>query len=177
MISSLQGGNKWLGWAIGNNGYIAEYYAKYEGGEYNPINSPTTKNLKCIDFASNYVEEDIRLFANGTVCIAGDGVIMMCYIDWNPSVSINLVEKPMEVSAFPNPFTNSMHVKLNGLNSQKPLQLRVLNMQGQVVESYAYTSVAAGFIELDLGALLNKGVYFIEIVNGDKKNIHRVIKE
>lgn len=177
MSSSSKAGNKWPGWAVGNNGYIAEYYAKYTGGEYKPINSPTTKNLNVIDFASEYSEQQGRLMGQGTVCIAGDGVIMMCYIDWNPIVSVNFSEKRVDVSAFPNPFTSNMHLKLNGLNADESLNIRVLNMQGQVVESYVYTSMATDSHELDLGAKLENGMYFIEIENGSSKHIQSLVKQ
>lgn len=177
MISSLNNKNSWLGWAIGNDGYIAEYNDELIEGEYKPISSPTTKNLTAIDFASEYNEEDQSKFANGTVCIAGEGVIMMCYIDWNPSTSVDFVQKEISATAYPNPFTGALNISLAHLENNEPLSIIVSNLQGQVLVEENYNNLASNSLDLQLGSDLAKGVYFLEITNGSHTQIQKIIKE
>ncbi|MFY0673784.1 MAG: T9SS type A sorting domain-containing protein [Bacteroidia bacterium] len=177
MISSKNNESFWLGWAVGDNGYLAEYYAKLEGGEYKPITSPTSKNLKAINFSSEYIEENSRKFAYGTVCIAGDGVIMMCYIDWNPSTSVDFVQKEVSSTAYPNPFTGALNISLAHLENNEPLSIKVSNLQGQVLVQENYSNVASNSFDLQLGSNLSKGVYFLEITNGSGTQVQKIVKE
>jgi hypothetical protein len=177
MASTSINNSEWMGWAIGDNGYIAEYNAKFTEGEYKSISSPTSKNLNSIDFSSEYIEDNRRKFANGTVCIAGDGVIMMCYIDWNPSTSEDFVQKEVSATAYPNPFTGALNISLSHIEINAPLIIKVSNLQGQVLVEENYSNVSSNSLDLQLGSNLAQGVYFLEITNGNHTQVQKIIKE
>lgn len=88
-------------------------------------------------------------------------------ITTNLSNGIDNIDE-VELSVFPNPVENNLNVKADF----KIENLRILNSFGQVVFADSYSEKN---ILIDI-SMFEFGVYFIEIVSGEKKYIRKYIK-
>jgi len=81
-------------------------------------------------------------------------------------------EIKLDVSAMPNPTTNWFNLVIKS-NGDKTTNLRVINLNGLVVEDHQ--KVAPGSV-LRLGELWRGGTYFIEVIQGDQRKVIKLIK-
>jgi len=77
----------------------------------------------------------------------------------------------IDVKAFPNPSTAYFTVKLPNEHNEKT-QLRVMDMSGRVVKSI--TRITGNSV--DFGQELQTGVYILEVKDGDKRTVVKLIK-
>jgi hypothetical protein len=78
----------------------------------------------------------------------------------------------LQVSAYPNPAPKAFTLQLRSSNAQ-PLQVRVLDMAGRVVE--ARQNVAAN-TSLSFGAAYQPGIYYVEIIQGSQRKVTKLVK-
>jgi hypothetical protein len=79
-----------------------------------------------------------------------------------------------EFSVYPNPTTGLLTLTLETIDENRPLQLKVYSLIGQEM----YTETVLPFngvqkVQLDLTKFA-KGIYMVEVSNGDKSRIKRV---
>ena len=93
-------------------------------------------------------------------------------IDITSPNSVN--EKPLPASIvlhrnYPNPFNPHTTISYS-LPSALPVNLRIINLQGQTIETYSYRNAEAGTHRYVFdGSFLPSGVYFIHLVAGDTR--------
>jgi hypothetical protein len=75
----------------------------------------------------------------------------------------------LPTSVFPNPFTSSLFVKTG---RAREVRLAVTDLSGRRIVTSIYTGET---VRLDL-ASLSPGVYFLEVFDGDQREIHKIIK-
>jgi hypothetical protein len=85
-----------------------------------------------------------------------------------------VVTAPLIVKAFPNPTSSQFFVNIQSSNSVDPIQLRVFDLYGRTLESRQ--QVPAGS-SVQLGETYKAGIYFIEVMQGDKKQQLKLIKQ
>jgi hypothetical protein len=88
-------------------------------------------------------------------------------------VNTNLV-KGFNVIASPNPTTNTFTLKIDSDNKVDKVNVRVMDLYGRVLE--LKTGIAPNSV-IRFGGNYRPGVYFTQIMQGDKKLVMRLIKE
>lgn len=83
------------------------------------------------------------------------------------------IDKAFAVSGYPNPTRNNFNLQINGLLNEK-VTVRVVDMTGRLVEQR--TNLAANQV-ISIGANYGTGVYNIEVIQGDKKQQLRLLKQ
>lgn len=79
-----------------------------------------------------------------------------------------------EFAVYPNPTSGALTLTLEVLESTKPLQLKVYSLIGQEMHSEVITPFSGvKKMQLDM-TRFPKGIYMLEISNGDKSRIKRV---
>ena len=84
---------------------------------------------------------------------------------------VDVVMKPLEVKAFPNPSSNFFNVTITGKNNS-PVNLRVTDILGRVV---VIQKVGANST-LRMGQKWTGGIYFIEVMQDNERKMIKVIK-
>lgn len=82
---------------------------------------------------------------------------------------------PSGLRAWPNPFSQQLHVVAAQLDPSAPTELSVVDLLGRSALKQTYTTKAALDEILDLSEL-KAGVYFIHLENGRQISVHRIIK-
>lgn len=103
-------------------------------------------------------------------------LLSMSVFAHSPGIPVDELGQPFlkEFSVYPNPTTGAMTLTLEAIDENRPLQLKVYSLIGQ--EMYAETLMPFSGIKkhnLDLTKFA-KGIYMLEISNGDKSRIKRV---
>jgi choice-of-anchor B domain-containing protein len=112
--------------------------------------------------SSNILASDMQ---RGLFVLRGDNNIL--------SDQQNVSGPSARVSAYPNPFSDRLHVSLPGI--QGPVQLSLTDMLGHTVASASY-SQAAPALTLELPAHLSKGVYFLTAAGSGGVSTVKVLK-
>jgi hypothetical protein len=89
------------------------------------------------------------------------------------------VDQPTTISKFdlkatPNPTTSRFNVKLESPNTKDPMTLKVIDLSGKVIE--VRNNLVAGQT-LQLGNNYRPGMYFVELIQGDKRRIVKLVKQ
>jgi len=84
----------------------------------------------------------------------------------------NLTSKSFDVSAYPNPFKNSLSVTIGGVGENVTVTL--LDFSGRVVKTYDNVDPASPF---EINEDLAQGVYFIKVNAGPNSKMVKVVKE
>lgn len=77
-----------------------------------------------------------------------------------------------EITTYPNPVNDLVNVRIAGFDANENGRLTVLNLDGKVVTD---VQLKAGQTDLDFSNL-DAGVYLIQVVNGSKTAVQRVVK-
>lgn len=83
------------------------------------------------------------------------------------------VEKGLKVQISPNPFEGHFNLFITASHEQ-PTTIRVLDIHGRIAEQYQKIAVNSN---LSLGHHLPGGVYFVEVLQGSRRKIMKVIKQ
>ncbi|MCF8331073.1 MAG: T9SS type A sorting domain-containing protein [Bacteroidales bacterium] len=84
-------------------------------------------------------------------------------------------QKPPIVNIYPNPFKDQLNIDLSGIQFNKKLQVRIYGLKGRLLFEQ---KVSQPQINIQTGAKnLSSGVYLLEISNGNKRVIKKIIKE
>jgi hypothetical protein len=89
-------------------------------------------------------------------------------------VPSKVYEKELKVQVSPNPATSQFNVKLESPDSKTPMIVRVIDLSGKVIEMKRGLMAGQTF---QLGANYRPGMYFIELTQGDKRRIAKVVKQ
>jgi uncharacterized repeat protein (TIGR03803 family) len=100
-----------------------------------------------------------------------DGKLVAAEDLFEPVVA-NFAAKPAAVSLHPNPFENSFIAKLD-TDSQANVQFSLFHVNGSLLKNIS----AMPNTTVELGDGLERGIYILKIVQGDKISVHRVIKK
>ncbi len=85
----------------------------------------------------------------------------------------NNTNEKLSLTAFPNPFQN--YINLNTRSSDvKPLTITISDARGRVVEKKSNLPANG---TLQLGNQLSSGIYFLEVIQGDKKERLKFLKQ
>jgi hypothetical protein len=91
------------------------------------------------------------------------------------SVELSKVTKAeFKVQAYPNPSTSQFNVKLESPDSKTSMTVRVIDLSGKIIEVKRGLMAGQTF---QLGANYRPGMYFIELTQGDKRRIVKVVKQ
>ncbi|SFM90929.1 Por secretion system C-terminal sorting domain-containing protein [Chitinophaga sp. YR627] len=80
------------------------------------------------------------------------------------------------VKVFPNPVVNDLFVQLQGLDSQTPTYIQIMNVQGGFVQTVKAGNVVNYQQSIDISRL-TAGIYFVVIQNGSKVFREKIIKQ
>lgn len=87
-------------------------------------------------------------------------------------LSVNEEDETVEyLKIYPNPVTNNVTIKLQGINGTK--ELEVVNITGEIIYK---NSIDTDTINIDVSTL-SKGIYIFKIRNGNKLIVRKIIKE
>ncbi len=90
-----------------------------------------------------------------------------------PSLSFESIQDDrLKIAAMPNPSRSTFKVTINGTN-KSPVQLRVTDIFGRVVEHYEKINSNT---TVEIGHRLNGGTYFVEVIQGEQRKIVKLIK-
>jgi Concanavalin A-like lectin/glucanases superfamily/SprB repeat/Secretion system C-terminal sorting domain len=90
----------------------------------------------------------------------------------NTQSQVIVMENEMDIKAFPNPFGDEIHIKIES-NEVDYADVIVYDLTGRVMESKPNQQVGS---EITLGHNLTNGMYIIEIRNGDLSRKMKVVK-
>jgi hypothetical protein len=121
---------------------------------------------------------------NPVTAIDGNIAIVNNNINYSPAARINTSVAPevdvtpvstyFDVKAYPNPTTSQFNVKLESPDSKTSMTIRVIDLFGKVIEMKRGLMAEQTF---QLGANYRPGMYFIELTQGDKRRIVKVVKQ
>jgi hypothetical protein len=84
-----------------------------------------------------------------------------------------LASESVDVQVLPNPSSHVFVVKPSGFAIAQPLLIRILDQQGRVV----YHTKTASVQTLQLGEQLKAGIYLLELRQGDRRVLQKLVKE
>ncbi|MEZ4851222.1 MAG: T9SS type A sorting domain-containing protein [Bacteroidia bacterium] len=91
------------------------------------------------------------------------------------------IENPeVNLSAYPNPFVDHIHIQIEHLISSQNSQLQILDIQGRIVHEFSLEEHQAvdGLIELNWnGVDLPAGVYLLRLKTGLENQVIRLLKQ
>lgn len=77
---------------------------------------------------------------------------------------------------FPNPFNSEININLNNIVNGN-VEVRIIDINGRVVaELNQNTNSTTNNITVNT-TTIDKGMYFIEVIVGGEKSVHKIIKE
>ncbi|MES2621974.1 MAG: MopE-related protein, partial [Bacteroidota bacterium] len=76
------------------------------------------------------------------------------------------------VKVYPNPFSDVFHLNVSGLEEEN-LSIRIYDILGQLIESRISIPFES---DITFGTTLAKGVYLLEVNQGDKVQVIRIVK-
>lgn len=85
----------------------------------------------------------------------------------NPPVTGNLV-------LFPNPTQNELTINLELFVKPEPVDVRIFNLQGQLMKNYRFGSSQLHNQQIEIGEL-SSGVYFVEVQSATFRQLNKVI--
>ena len=83
------------------------------------------------------------------------------------------VDEPAEISVFPNPFSNRLHIRF--AKSERPREVRVLSLAGKSLISHRATDKDNGSIILDVSRL-TPGLFFLHLSFPTHTKIYKILK-
>ena len=91
-------------------------------------------------------------------------------------LSVQELETPLLIGAFPNPFNRDFVVQLY-LNSILPLTIEVIDNSGRICLQKELTNLVQGpnYIKIDMDGF-NEGMYQVNILGSENRIVKRVIK-
>jgi hypothetical protein len=118
----------------------------------------------------------VKSVANCGLSSAKKSQVKMAPCPVNPSPgftkgSVTTTPSTMDVKVFPNPTTSSFNLQVN-TNNNKEVSVKIMDIQGRVIKSFATTTFQIN----NIGYELTAGVYMVEVLNGEEKKVVRVVK-
>jgi hypothetical protein len=92
----------------------------------------------------------------------------------NNAANSNQPFTPSEVKVYPNPTANSFSLRLESENNVERVSIRVMDLYGKLVESRDGLAPAS---TVRFGSNYRPGVYFAQVMQGNRKLIFKLVKE
>lgn len=84
-----------------------------------------------------------------------------------------LTSKNNNLNVYPNPVLKDRNLTI--ANEEGFSLIRVLNVQGQLIENISFNTISEGKVEVTLPQSLNSGIYFIEVLgNNNERKIEKL---
>jgi hypothetical protein len=83
------------------------------------------------------------------------------------------VQPEFAVTLSPNPATDKVTIRYNGLNVSKTTSIRMVNAEGKTVKSLNIGSVQSGNTGMDVKGLA-KGTYYVILENGKESKTEKL---
>lgn len=102
-----------------------------------------------------------------------------CVYD-NPFIGLDpedLFGLELLVNVGPNPFENEFVINVTGLKDELPVNMKVINMMGQLVTEYQETPSNERLIKDLNGSAWASGTYFLKITQGDQQVSKKLVKQ
>jgi PKD repeat protein len=93
-----------------------------------------------------------------------------------PSVGLEKIDMLQSVKIFPNPMFQELNIRFD-MDYKQPIDLKILNMIGQVVSYETINTIVAGTVHSIDVSKLNAGIYFIELTSADGSKQVKLIKK
>lgn len=114
------------------------------------------------------IEADRNVYGRVYRSNAGMGIP---YMDVENPTAVQTVDGQMDTRFYPNPFSNTMNVKLNS-----PIeQIHVYNLSGTLIQTIVSEQKPNQIIEF--GADLKRGMYLVKIVGSKSARSYKIVKE
>ena len=165
-------GDQWYGYAVGDNGYIAEAVAK-SFGTFKKVTAPTGNDLNWIDWGAD--PDHNGGYSTATICAVGDGVILQKRWGWGP-VSSPRISYDIHTDVYPNPFASYFKIESRGWDQNEKMQARLYDINGVLIKELYNGVLPEGELQLEVVEELLQGVYFIELSSGSKREVKRLVK-
>jgi hypothetical protein len=168
------------------DGYDSSEYEIWEESFYSSIANMNSTTIGSPDL---YINRQIDMLENGNFS-AGDTILIRFRLFSDPyahgwgwaidnlriqspvSVPLHLLS-PGNIIVYPNPFTNSFHVKIDSQNAFSLLQFDVYNMQGQKVKSIYHNNISGQLItEIAIDNAIS-GIYLLVVRENGKQVLSR----
>jgi hypothetical protein len=90
-----------------------------------------------------------------------------------------LFAEELDLLVFPNPLTDNGTIRLTGLQEEEQLSVQVLALDGRMIRVVAERTMPGGpVLDLDLQADgLATGVYLVQVVQGSRNKVGRLVVE
>ena len=79
-------------------------------------------------------------------------------------------------NAWPNPFSTKVNISAGNLDMSSVVEVKVTDVLGRTLKVNTYYNRSELNEELDLEET-SKGIYFIQLSNGNKQAVYRIVKE
>ena len=108
----------------------------------------------------------IRLGKCSSVCGSAKG-------EEEESVIVEISNDPeFKVRVYPNPFANQFRINIES-SSDENLSIRIFDVLGQLIEKQGNIAYST---DVTIGSNLARGVYILEVSQGDKVDLIRIVK-
>ncbi|MEJ7683887.1 MAG: T9SS type A sorting domain-containing protein [Segetibacter sp.] len=87
---------------------------------------------------------------------------------------LNASDESVSMQLSPNPVSNILNISTTGFQQNKPLTISVLSISG-VLNKTIHSSTSNHVVQVDVSSL-QKGVYIVRIISGDKMMNKQFIK-
>jgi len=149
-----------LGYSVAGAGYVNEdHYSDILIGAFAYANGETAEGAA---FVYHGGAGSAGLLAASAPVIASKAEV--------PSATVAAVK------VFPNPVVNNLFVQLQGLDSQTPTYIQLMNLQGGLVQAVKAGNIANYQQSIDISKL-TAGIYFVVIQNGSNVFREKIIKQ
>ena len=89
------------------------------------------------------------------------------------SVIVEISNNPeFKVRVYPNPFANQFRINIES-SSDENLSIRIFDVLGQLIEKQGNIAYST---DVTIGSNLARGVYILEVSQGDKVDLIRIVK-
>ncbi len=142
-------------------------------GEFTTTDSGVTFTVSSTDFSvSTSGVYHIGFYAYSDLTAFGALVVDNFSID-GETTNIEQEEGEMTINAYPNPNNGLFNVNVS-LPTQTNIQLELLNVQGQVIDTYNADNVTVLNKEFDVTEL-SSGIYFLKVNAGNAIKIEKLV--
>ncbi len=173
--ATLQQEKVQLGWNAGNEtnlqGYVAE--RSTDGVNFTTVASAAAKNSTQASYAAT---DNIEKIAADQLYYRLKVTDNTGKYSYSNTIMVRLNPSKQVLSAWPNPFTSQVTLQIaSAVKSTATINLfdgtgKLVKHQDNIVQA------GTSFVTVDNLQVLAKGVYYLEVVNGDKKTQTKIIK-
>ena len=144
-----------------------------------PFNFPAKKTIE-IDFATIFSRDTSLNYVNNNLNLLKKDIKNVRYYHNNannclPTVNVGVEEKnfaTFELWSYPNPATN--YIVINSTKNLNKPRYTIYNAIGMQVKSGKFDNPTTSTIDV---SNLSQGIYFVEVIDGSFKAVHKLIKD